>query len=467
MKFKRLLTTLLLMSFNAFALDMSNVGVFTRCYSHITQKFPPSNLSQLNAVKNGLDPITACLQIFDMANFAKNTSMLTNTNNQTAKDVLKTMHNLHYSWFDTNFFPEIQNQIIRNTGNVFDTSAPAAYFTKALFDAASPVTNVLAGTTSYRLIRANNNPTNSPWNNIPLGDYIFTNVNFAGTGELLGMEVTAVNDTMNFTFDENQNPPESIISGTLTYNRHFGGGVLGLQPYLLQSVQSTVLNPSPDGGVKTHRKWSRAVFNDILCRELPVVREVDGDPFVSSTSSITFRNSAACVKCHTSMDRMAGVVRGVQYTERAGKFFNLGHSAFIKQRTIDKPDADIFPIEPDIDFGKRPTKGRLYYRTHNGVLVNKAVINIQDLADQIIAEDAMFVCMAKRYYKFFTGIDVDVGDIGDPNHVYLTAEEVAVRDIVIDLGRDLKKHKNPRLLIEDILRRPEYKKSNSNVGGFL
>ena len=79
----------------------------------------------------------------------------------------------------------------------------------------------------------------------------------------------------------------------------------------------------------------------------------------------------------------------------------------------------------------------------------------------------MFVCMAKRYYKFFTGIDVDVGDIGDPNHVYLTAEEVAVRDIVIDLGRDLKKHKNPRLLIEDILRRPEYKKSNSNVGGFL
>jgi hypothetical protein len=462
-----LILTITLMITKSFALDMTNTGVFNRCYAQITQKFPAINLSQLNAVKNGLDPITACLEIFDQAMFANNSNILIDTNNPRAKDVLRTMHNLHYSWFDTNYFPEINNRFVSNTGNIFDTSSPAAYYTKALFDNAAQATNILNGTTTYRMLRTTDNPSTAPFSGELLSEYIFGNVNFAATGDLIGMEVVPANDTMDFSFDNNQPPdPPDIITGTLSYNKHFGGGLIGLQPYLLQTIQANVFNPNPDGGVNTMRRWSRAVLHDVLCRDLPAVRVTDGDNFVSASSSITFRNSSSCVKCHTSMDRMAGVVRGVQYTQRAGRFFSKGHSSFIEQRTIDRPDADIFPTEPDPDFGRRPTKGRLYYRTHNGVLVNRAIVNVQDLGNKIAAEADMYHCMAKRYYQYFTGIKADIGDISDPDHAFLSAEEVAVRNIVINLGKDLKKHKNPRFTIESILRRPEYKKSNSNIGGF-
>jgi hypothetical protein len=462
-----ILSILSVTSLSVLSSDLNPVATFYRCYSQITGEYPSSTLATITEVKNGKDPITACLEIFDLAKFADKTSFLENVTNPSAQAVLRTMNNLHSSWFATNHFPEIREKYITNTANVFDPSSPAMYFTKALFDQQSQYKNIISNTTTYRPIRIINTPPVSPWNLIPKEDYIFTDVKFAGASVLLGMETMAVNDTMDFTFLKQQAPatPE-FISGTLTYNTHFGGGVLGSQPYLLQTVQANNLNPKFDGGVLTARKWSRAVFNDLLCRSLPVVREADGAAYVDVSSSIAFRQSMSCVKCHTSMDRMAGVTRGVVYDQSAGKFFNLGHSAFISQRTVDKSAADIFPTDPDADFYRRPTQGQLFYREHDGKLVDLAINNVEELGEKLSQEDGIYNCLAKRYYQFFTGISVDIGDIADPQHGILSQEELALRAIVLQLGQQLKTHQNPRMTIESILRRSEYRKSNYNVGSF-
>ncbi|MBT7609064.1 MAG: hypothetical protein HN576_04870 [Bacteriovoracaceae bacterium] len=463
-----LLILSMLFSLQVTASDLNDIAIFYRCYSQITQKFPDPQLSQIAAVKAGKDPITACLEIFDSASFANKTHTLkaANVNDDNAKAVLKTMHTLHFSWFAMQFYPEIASQYLTNVNNILDSSSPASFLTKSLFDNASPMSDIVSGTVSYRPIRVFENVPNAPYNGTAIADYIFTNVKFASVGNLLGFEILPVDDTLDYSFDENQNPPESIITGTLTYNKHFGGGLMGHQTYLIQNIKSNTFNPTPDGGVKTMRNWSRSVFNDLLCRALPAVRESDGASFVDLQSSITFRNSQSCVKCHTSMDQMAGVVRGAVYSAKVGKFFNPGHSAFIEERTPTQPSADIFPTAPDPAFRNRPPEGRLYYRTHNGTLVDQAVSNLQDLGTKIAAQDDMYNCMAKRYYQFFTGIDGDIGDIADPHHGTLSSEELVVRGIILNLGQQLKTHQNSRVLIETILRRPEYKKSNFNVGGF-
>lgn len=460
-----LITLMLTTSLQGLASELSNVGLFYRCYSQITGEFPSKDDKKLKEVQQGKDPITACLEVFDLALFANGTSFLANFNNETAQAVLRTMHTLHYSWFETNLAPEINNEYITNTRNVFDPSSSATYFTKALFDQQSQFKDVVLGTTTYRPVRVTNIPPVSTWNLIPTADYIFTDVQFAGAGVLLGMEVLPVNDTMDYSFNNNQTGPPDIRTGTLTYNTHFGGGVLGSQPYLLQTIQATSLNPKYNGGGLTTRKWSRAVFHDILCRELPVVRETDGAAFVDVESPLGFRKSMGCVKCHTTIDRMGGVTRGVTYNSQiAGNFFNQGSSAFISARTVDKPAAEIFPTSNDDIYFRRPTQGHLFYREHDGKLVDLPIDNVEQLGLRLSQEDGMYNCLAKRYYQFFTGIDVSVGDIADPHHPTLSQEEQNVRNIILGLGQELKTHQNPRTLIEKILRRPEYKKSNFNLG---
>jgi hypothetical protein len=467
---KLFLTCSLIFTQRLVAAEITNLALFYRCFSHITQNYPDPASTEIAAVKAGQDPITACLTIFDTAKFNDTKNVLINTDDPAAKAVLRTMHNLHYSWFDNNFAPEIDNQNITNTMNIFDTSAPASFMTKALFDNSTPYSSIVTGSTTYRPLREFDNLEYAPYNAIAKANYTFPDAIFAGAGEIFGFEVI-VKDTMEFSFDNDQPPTGvDIRTGSITFNTHFGGGVLGVQPYLLQTVQANTLSIRPDrqvdGGVNTHRKWSRSVFHDVLCRELPVVREYDGADFVNLESSIAFRNSQSCVKCHTSMDRLSGVVRGVAYTQRAGNFFNPGHSAFIEQKLITEPALEIFPTEPDPLYGVRPTRGRLFYRTHNGTLVDQAIANIEDLGTKLKAQDDMYNCLAKRYYQFFTGIEADIGDIADPDHGTLSAEAVVVRNIVLALGQNLKTHQNPRTLIEEILRRPEYKKSNYNVGGF-
>ena len=133
-------------------------------------------------------------------------------------------------------------------------------------------------------------------------------------------------------------------------------------------------------------------------------------------------------------------------------------------QTVSQPAETSWPITGDNVYHRRPPNGVLYYRDYNGNLVNQNVTGVQDLGAKIAARDDMYICAAKRYYEYFTGISVDTGDIKDPLYPNkLTADDTKHRNFIIQLGKNFKSHQNPRTLIKAILESPQYKRSNFEI----
>ncbi len=457
--------------------EINDLGIFYRCYTQITQTYPSPEMQVVKDVKAGKDPIAACLEVMDKAKFVSNNNSQINgsmsaVDTDMATNVVNTMHRLHYSWFGIRDYKEYIGHWFRNLSNIYDASSPALYMTKALFDQNYSYADAFSGNITLQSIRETQ-PTLSPRgkagrydkkDRYGLSSWVLKDVNFSMMGRLKGVATMPVNQMVKFSGDT------TGATGTILLNRHYGGGMLGSTPYVILASHYNVSPPRYDGGLRVNRGWSRAVYKEVLCRDFPVVREKDGSPFVVANSSIPFRRASGCVKCHTSMDRLAGVVRKFQFgllRDANGRISNTsdtGHIILMGEHPTNVASATDFPSASDTNFYRRPAEGTLYYRSHNGTLVNQKLSGMQSLGEELAKQDDMYVCLAKRYYKYFTGIDVDTGDIQDPDHPALSEGDKTFRDIVIGLGQKMKIHKNPRLLIEDILNRPEYRTADFGLG---
>jgi hypothetical protein len=130
-----------------------------------------------------------------------------------------------------------------------------------------------------------------------------------------------------------------------------------------------------------------------------------------------------------------------------------------------EPAAADWPTAADANYHRRPTKGVLYYRAHDGSLVDVSVPSLAALGEAITNKDDFYVCAAKRYYQYFTGVDVNIGDIHDPSAgIFLTARDEFHRNRVISLGLQLKQTQSARSLIESILRMSSYKRQDFGAG---
>jgi hypothetical protein len=116
-----------------------------------------------------------------------------------------------------------------------------------------------------------------------------------------------------------------------------------------------------------------------------------------------------------------------------------------------------WPIQADTSYHLRPANGQLYYRNYAGKLVNVSVTSISDLGAKMAAQDDLYICAAKRYFAYFTGLDAKIGDL---DGIKLKPEEVEIRNTVIELGKKLKEHQSLRTLIEDIFKLPRYGRDN-------
>ena len=83
----------------------------------------------------------------------------------------------------------------------------------------------------------------------------------------------------------------------------------------------------------------------------------------------------------------------------------------------------------------------------------KVTFRVQDLDDP-------YVCLAKRYYQYFTGFDVNISDLGDSDAPDLSEGHRRHRLFVIGLGQRLKSHQNLTRLIEEILKSSQYRQSD-------
>lgn len=457
--------------------ETSDLQIFYRCYSQLTQSYPMPNDQNLIKIEAGeLDPIEACMS---MLNAVEMTS--TDGNIYTLKDqsqplnikIANTFHDLHYSWFSVRQFGAM-NQLERGTRDTLDHMGQAIYITKSLFVKDMPFKEIFTGAKNVlarRSIAQKVNgtfPVRSPYSNLPasvfpLARQVPNDFNFAPQGDLLGVEFIN-NKTINFLDDARLERP----AGQIDFGLHYGGGVLGSMVYILQTVQEG----SPyykSNAFRTPRRWARSIFSDFMCRDLPVVRENEDaakDPttsesFVDSNSTMSFRLSTGCTQCHVSMDRMSFALRNYQVNGFGAELLENIIGSFLFKYPTTLPAASIWPATPDEQFHLRPPEGYLYIRSWDGKLINKKVIGVEELGKAISEIDEPYICAASRYFEYFTGIKAEIDDVEVYKNSPLSKEQAEIRKFVVKLGLDLKSNpqQDLKLLIDEILRSPYYKTS--------
>jgi hypothetical protein len=82
----------------------------------------------------------------------------------------------------------------------------------------------------------------------------------------------------------------------------------------------------------------------------------------------------------------------------------------------------------------------------------KEVEGLQQLGESMATTNDLYVCAAKRYYRFLTGIDVNLADLGNINTPAISLGEKFQRERVIKMGLDLKSHQSLRSLIKNIIK---------------
>lgn len=259
------------------------------------------------------------------------------------------------------------------------------------------------------------------------------------------------------------------LSPGLKFTENAGGGFLGNYNYFLTTYQHGDSNFRPDGALKTDRGYGRAVFSDALCREVPVIRESDALPFVIPESPLTFRRSASCLTCHVSLDGgISGLIRGL-YNSR---FFSISQDPplldlwgtlvmGIQSPTLGNPPA--WSDQADSNYPKYNPHGRFRFRNMNGNYIDVPVTSLEELGAAIRSQDDYYVCLAKRYYHYFTGIDVYIDDPGKPFPPELNASELHHQAKVIQLGTELKNTKSLPQLIFSIIGSDEYRATDYRI----
>ncbi len=456
------------------AQNLPEVALLQRCYLQLTSQQISNTDPLFIQVSTGtLSAVNACSQILDSAKLTGSATMTLNSpNDSRAQSVLATFHRLHYSWFYSKDFPVISwPGHSDDMKDLYDSSSPALYYTRALFgnnvNASDPVTS----SDFLIAVRSTMNPTAGPESSHPLSDFIFqTTFSFAATGTLTGIQAAA---SKALSFPANPIDDPYRPAGSIDLYATQGAGFLGTQPYLSLNLAtiSSYTQYKTDGVVLMHRRWGKAVYHDTLCRDLPVVRESDAMAFVDTSSSAAFRTTAACAKCHVSHDRVSSVIRGLNILyigkgdPTANGVVNRGGN-FAVFHTVTKPSESAWPSQPDADYYRRPQNGNLYFRNYNGELVDKPLTGITDLGAKIAQTDDYYICLARRYYSYFLGIDVNTGDISDPAAgITLGANAQIHRNNVIVLGKSLRTSQSLPQLIKDILKLANYRKVDFGATG--
>ncbi len=449
----------------SFALELTEVALFNRCFSHITRKAPTlDNRFLLDVIENKKTGSQACIEVLNKAKLASNNT-ISNPNDKIAKDILNTFYAVHSAWF---LDQSIVGAPSTNIG-LMDSSSGSLYYTKALFDPSFNYQDIFTNQNTFEGIRTGGLPevsANRPKSAFTIGrlqlnraetnrqgfdvyfdtGYEWPNLFFPQTGDLIGIK--------------NETPLiapgyDAVPTGlNIKVNGTWGGGILGHRDYLMKTVNATTINS--DGGIHMPRRYGRAIFNDFVCRDLPVVDIAnDTTPYVNPNSPVTFRTNKGCVSCHVSMDQVSGILR--QYNMVSlGVSRGGGITARAQiERTPTMSSAYSWPPTPDPDYFRKTRLGKFVYRTTDGVLVSTDIDGFNALGNVFKNLDDTYLCTASRYFKHFTNIHYPVTKIpsgiinNDPHAKFIK-----------DLAGVLKSTQSSFKTVETIINSDIYRDSN-------
>jgi hypothetical protein len=460
---------------------LSEIALFNRCYSHLTQKRLPRNHPLRTAVMAGQTTATAaCLSVLNGAsiqNSGANEGLLA-SDTEEGRAVLKTFNDFHRSWFPNDDLPASIPEgveFFKRTRDLHDEGESALHLTRALFSSGASYAEVVTGTTAMEALRTNGALTDADLADAQRlktssvagqgGTSVTLNALHVQTGDLLGVRKMS-SSPEKFNKEILTSHPVYLdryiyYNRPIKYNQSLGGGVLGTPSYLLLNLGRPDTLPM-NGGLRLARRWSKAVMKDLMCRDLPAIRITDAFPKVQKTvtpSTPPFRTNGSCVACHATIDPMASAIRNLSLTFAPGRMSgDVATAQIATWISTMGPIAD--PVDNDPNYYLRPPNGKVFYRSFNGNLIDRDIQGLPALGQALAETDDLYVCAAARYFQFFTGIQVNLQDIGDPSKPVLNAGELGYRQQVINLGLELRRHQNLRTLVRQILESGIYRKQS-------
>jgi hypothetical protein len=454
-----------------FAQSQEELTRYYRCYRHLVRENPPADSIVIqNITRGSINGTQACIDLIRSAQLANNGEVRPNQVT-TGQPVLRTFSQLHSSWFPNDTFEVAitdNGACYRFTQDIYDSRESAHQFTYALFGRSGDISSVLTQNSfveAKRQSTAGANRNRSVIGGTVLDDRFIRQVNggnerekwepnLVQAGRLIGYRAKQAQMIDSFR-------SRNGIQGTNSFDasQGLGGGIIGSRNYLLMN-SGRGISEKMDGGEKMHRLWAQAIYKDLLCRDLPVVRSSDSIRFVQPDSHISFRQGNSCMQCHTSMDGLAQGVANNSLVAAANTCnTTIGlNTAHIYTHPVREP-ALTGPTEGDSRYFERTPSLHFYFRSAvNGELHSKHFDNLDDLSNYIVnnVED-FYTCAAKRYFQFFTGIDVPLFDPDPVAHNPISNDGMANYHYTVrKLGKELMTHKNVYKLIEDIIKTETY-----------
>mgnify|MGYP005630066197 FL=1 len=427
---------------------ISNKIHVEKCVRHITQKYYP-NVSY-----------TSCNAIVDSLTLKRGEV----TNDKFILSALRNFQFVHNSFYKSYNFNK--NNESWGTFELFDSSEAAYGLTASLFLKAVDYNQIFQGKKLYGPIRVKEKPSvmlvSKRDDKIKLkkDKFLWLNGNDDDNpkkwspypdeverGQIKGFKQYSLKRNLVFQAYKSVQEP-TPLGGIFNLHDGHGGGILGSTVYTMLNYSNNFFQVMDDKRF-TMRSWSKAIFNDYLCRNLPVIFKYDALASVDIKSDLPFNRSVNCMQCHKSIDPMA----------KALSFVSLGHNNTIAKRIDLKSEEigalhTIFPIDVRKsmlnDKYKSNEKGALIYRNYEGKLINLKFENINDLGLIMLKQLDPYICITKNYLEYFTNLTIDLDQL-IKNRNQHSAKEKYIYDEIITLGKKLNKNQSLKSLIKTIL----------------
>lgn len=463
--------------------ELSEGEIYKRCYSRLTDLVLNQQDERLKEVNEGIiSGADACMLLVGNATKVKDGEVIVQS--EVGGRILLNFQKLHSYWFkEWNFFTAMSTW---GTFEILDPTRTGLHFSYALFNPAYSLEDIFSGTNSFEVSRDSSVKSelliyrfkNEP--RYKVKDYSFIyglsqkdgsyknwNPTRVPAGKVIGIKKLGKNeDILPIVVDSKDNQKEINPAAEIKFNKSIhtghGGGVIGDEAYLSLNLGQD-LGKKMDGGKLLPRRWSNALVSEFLCRDLPVLKTEDVVQYVQSESSLPFRKSESCMRCHVTMDNMAGLVRNVQqtYSADAGGDGWI-HSTHLRRFEIDK-NLDFLKTAPDKDehFYKRPYQALFKYRDIHDKLVERKISSLDELGEAILSLDDFYYCTSKKYLKYFTGVDIPMNLISKRKK---SAKEKVQLQVLKKISSDFKKTKSLRSLVRSIYETPYFKSLNYENG---
>ncbi|MBT5095430.1 MAG: hypothetical protein HOM21_14365, partial [Halobacteriovoraceae bacterium] len=474
--------------------SISEAAVYYRCYGQFTRDRPALTDTNLIKIKRGaISGAEGCDSLLKSVylNFNDKLDPIKNGKYGPNQAILNTFQQFHHNWFGAyNFHTGMESWA---NSEVMDAGEMAYRLTRALFKPSFLLNRVTKGNDAYEAIRVSKHKSDFlvhkqfglhdiPWKKAAfmLGNDMKKPIPWRPAptlmqrGKLVGIrKIPKGRDKIRKFYDSEHTTVEQNVNYDLHEN--LGGGVLGSSVYLLLNSGQEI-GRKMDGGWHVHRRWSKAVLKDLLCRDIPVILPGDASAYVQPKSKLPFRKSTSCMQCHATLGLMAGVVRqsmtGINNIV-ADQIYDLTNpldSTVINlQMTVlkhFKVDPELEPVislpEYDVHYPKRPAYGRFLMRDLYGNLIDTTIKGTEDLGRILSERDDFYVCTAKRYFKFLTGVEVDL-NIMERSYRDLDLTSRYFLNLLVKWGRELKITQDLKLLINRIISSPIYSQRDYKV----